>query len=47
MDELESIAEQVASRLKDRGETLAVAESSAGGLISAALLADADRKSVV
>src|SRR6202041_3413328 len=32
-------AERVAERLKARGETVAVAESSAGGLISAALLA--------
>lgn len=33
------LAEALAERLKARGETLAVAESSAGGLISAALLA--------
>ncbi len=33
------LAEKVAARLKARGETIAVAESSAGGLISAALLA--------
>ncbi len=39
MDELAAIAERVGQRLKDRGETIAVAESSAGGLISAALLA--------
>ncbi len=32
-------ADRIATRLKQRGETLAVAESSAGGLISAALLA--------
>ena len=32
-------AEAVAERLKARGETVGVAESSAGGLISAALLA--------
>jgi PncC family amidohydrolase len=32
-------AEQVADRLAARGETVAVAESSAGGLIAAALLA--------
>ncbi len=32
-------AEQVGARLRERGETVAVAESSAGGLISAALLA--------
>ena len=32
-------AAQLGQRLKDRGETIGVAESSAGGLISAALLA--------
>jgi PncC family amidohydrolase len=32
-------AEAVAARLKQRGETIAIAESSTGGLISAALLA--------
>jgi nicotinamide-nucleotide amidase len=39
MEELLPIAEQVARRLIARSETVAVAESSAGGLISAALLA--------
>jgi PncC family amidohydrolase len=39
MQELLPLAEQVAGLLKARRETLAVAESSAGGLISAALLA--------
>ena len=38
MDELTSVAERIARRLIDRKETIAVAESSAGGLISAALL---------
>jgi PncC family amidohydrolase len=33
-----ALAEQVGSRLVARGETVAIAESSAGGLISAALL---------
>ena len=33
------LAERVAVKLKARGETIAVAESSAGGLISASLLA--------
>ena len=33
-----SVIEEVAALLKARGETIAVAESSAGGLISAALL---------
>lgn len=37
--ELVALAEVVGQRLKDRGETIAIAESSAGGLISAALLA--------
>ena len=32
-------AERIAKLLKERGETIAIAESSAGGLISAALLA--------
>lgn len=39
MQELLALAGQVAARLCARKETLAVAESSAGGLISAALLA--------
>jgi PncC family amidohydrolase len=36
--ELTSIAHRIAPRLKERGETVAVAEGSAGGLISSALL---------
>src|SRR5580704_17837207 len=36
---LAPLAEAIAERLKARGETVAVAESSSGGLISAALLA--------
>lgn len=39
MSDLDTLAQRVASRLIARGETLAIAESSAGGLISAALLA--------
>jgi PncC family amidohydrolase len=39
MDELVAQAERIALRLKDRKETVAVAESAAGGLITAALLA--------
>jgi PncC family amidohydrolase len=39
MKQLIGLAERVAARLKERGETIAVAESSTGGLISAALLA--------
>lgn len=39
MQELAGIAEQIAARLVTRKETIAVAESSTGGLISAALLA--------
>lgn len=38
MRDLLPIAEQIGERLKARGETIAVAESSSGGLISAALL---------
>jgi nicotinamide-nucleotide amidase len=38
MNELDPLARSLATILKDRKETLAVAESSAGGLISAALL---------
>ena len=38
MQDLMPIAERIAARLKERKETVAVAESSAGGLISAALL---------
>jgi nicotinamide-nucleotide amidase len=39
MKELVAIAEQIAAKLIERRETIAVAESSTGGLISAALLA--------
>jgi PncC family amidohydrolase len=39
MQELAPIAEQVATALTERRETIAVSESSTGGLISAALLA--------
>jgi len=38
MDSLLPLAKQIGARLKERGETVAVAESSTGGLISAALL---------
>jgi nicotinamide-nucleotide amidase len=37
--QLSELAARVGARLKERGETTAVAEGSAGGLISAALLA--------
>jgi nicotinamide-nucleotide amidase len=39
LDDLLPLAETIAARLKARGETIAVAESSTGGLIAAALLA--------
>lgn len=39
MDTLLPVAERVGALLKVRGETVAVAESSSGGLLSAALLA--------
>ena len=39
MSDIGTIAQKVGSLLKVRGETIAVAESSSGGLISAALLA--------
>ncbi len=39
MDELFAQAAKVGEKLKARGETVAVAESAAGGLVSAALLA--------
>src|SRR5260221_4813561 len=39
MKELVAIAEKIAARLVERRQTIAVAESSTGGLISAALLA--------
>lgn len=39
MQELIGIAEQIAARLVARKQTIAIAESSTGGLISAALLA--------
>lgn len=38
MDQLDGLAAELGERLKARGETVAVAESSSGGLISAALL---------
>lgn len=38
MDTLVQLAEKIAARLQTRKETIAVAESSTGGLISAALL---------
>ena len=39
MERLSPIAERIAGMLKERGESVAVCESAAGGLISAALLA--------
>ncbi len=39
MKELVTVAEQIAAKLIERKQTIAVAESSTGGLISAALLA--------
>jgi nicotinamide-nucleotide amidase len=39
MSELETLAASLGALLKERRETVAIAESSAGGLISAALLA--------
>jgi nicotinamide-nucleotide amidase len=39
MQELIGLAEQIAAKLMERKQTIAVAESSTGGLISASLLA--------
>ncbi len=39
MDALIPLADEIAGRLRARGETVAVSESSSGGLVSAALLA--------
>ena len=39
MTSLQALAAQVAARLQERGQNIAVAESSAGGLINAALVA--------
>lgn len=39
MDALQPLAEKIAARLIERKETIAIAESSTGGLIAAALLA--------
>src|SRR5438094_9894774 len=39
MNELDALAASLGTLLKERKETIAIAESSAGGLISAALLA--------
>lgn len=39
MTDLGSLAEKISALLKDRGDTVAVTESSTGGLVSAALLA--------
>ncbi len=38
MDVLLPLAEKIGARLKERGETIGIAESSTGGLLSAALL---------
>ena len=38
MQTLLPLAEKIGARLKERGETIAIAESSTGGLVSAALL---------
>lgn len=38
MEKLDALAAELGERLKDLGQTVAVAESSSGGLISAALL---------
>ncbi len=38
MQDLEAMAQSVAAKLRNRGETVSVSESSGGGLISAALL---------
>ena len=38
MQDLLPLAEKLGARLKARGDTIAIAESSTGGLISAALL---------
>src|ERR1700750_468546 len=38
MQDLLPLADKLGARLKERGETIAIAESSTGGLISAALL---------
>ena len=45
MHDLMSRAERIAARLKERRETIAVAESSTGGLIAAALLSVAGASS--
>ena len=39
MDAMAELAARIAQRLKERGETIAIGESSTGGLICAALLA--------
>ena len=39
MNSLQPVVEKIAARLIERGETIAIAESSTGGLIAAALLA--------
>jgi nicotinamide-nucleotide amidase len=39
MERLQELAAAIASRLQERGESIAIAESSSGGLISASLLA--------
>jgi len=39
METLLPLASEIGARLKERGETVAISESSAGGLVSAALLA--------
>ncbi len=39
MSELQTLAAEIGAKLKERGQTVAVFESSSGGLVSAALLA--------
>ena len=39
MEQLEPMATEIATLLRERGETVAVVETTAGGLVSAALLA--------
>ena len=46
MEMLLPLAEKIGARLKERGETIGIAKSSTGGLLSAALLSVGPPRSI-